>query len=81
MEWDRWCMMALIGFTTGFVGFLLHQIIARITEVGVVILFCEYTNHFARYERANTTTSKPTSLPLIIFRRGCGSLVGNGQAR
>ncbi|KAG1682671.1 Chloride channel protein A [Nymphon striatum] len=31
-EWDRWVMMGLIGFTVGFVGFLMHQFIDIIAE-------------------------------------------------
>ncbi|XP_078683930.1 chloride channel protein C-like isoform X1 [Branchiostoma floridae x Branchiostoma belcheri] len=27
LDWDRWVMMGLIGFTVGFTGFLLHQVI------------------------------------------------------
>lgn len=27
LDWDRCVMMGLIGFTVGFVGFLLHQLI------------------------------------------------------
>ncbi|XP_066289417.1 chloride channel protein D-like isoform X1 [Branchiostoma lanceolatum] len=32
LDWDRWVMMGLIGFTVGFLGFLLHQIIEIISE-------------------------------------------------
>ncbi|XP_071958229.1 chloride channel protein C-like isoform X2 [Antedon mediterranea] len=32
LEWDRWVMMALIGFSTGFIGFLLHQSIDLISD-------------------------------------------------
>ena len=27
LDWDRWLMMGLIGFSVGLLGFLLHQII------------------------------------------------------
>ena len=27
LDWDRWLMMGLIGFSVGILGFLLHQII------------------------------------------------------
>eukprot|EP00058_Branchiostoma_floridae_P008472 XP_002593960.1 hypothetical protein BRAFLDRAFT_68603 [Branchiostoma floridae] len=32
LDWDRWVMMGLIGFSVGFLGFLLHQIIEIISE-------------------------------------------------
>jgi chloride channel 7 len=32
VEWDRWVMMALIGFSIGLVGFVLHQLIATINH-------------------------------------------------
>ncbi|XP_071490057.1 chloride channel protein C-like [Diadema antillarum] len=32
LDWDRWVMMGLIGFTTGIVGFLLHQMIDLISD-------------------------------------------------
>nr|XP_039274350.1 chloride transport protein 6-like [Styela clava] len=32
LDWDRWVMMGLIGFTVGFVGFLLHQFIDLISN-------------------------------------------------
>ncbi|XP_028399217.1 chloride channel protein C-like [Dendronephthya gigantea] len=32
LDWDRWVMMGLIGFTVGFVGFLLHQLIDLIMD-------------------------------------------------
>ncbi|XP_033125254.1 chloride channel protein B-like [Anneissia japonica] len=32
LEWDRWLMMAFIGFSTGFIGFLLHQAIDLISD-------------------------------------------------
>eukprot|EP00117_Sycon_ciliatum_P020983 scpid66345/ scgid0160/ Chloride channel protein D len=31
-EWDRWVMMGMIGFCTGMVGFLLHQLIDVISD-------------------------------------------------
>merc|ERR1719244_1201336 len=31
LDWDRWVMMGLIGFTTGVTGFLLHQFIDLIS--------------------------------------------------
>ncbi len=33
LDWDRWLMMGLIGFSVGILGFLLHQIIDLISEV------------------------------------------------
>ncbi|XP_022108381.1 chloride channel protein C-like isoform X2 [Acanthaster planci] len=33
LDWDRWVMMGLIGFTTGLVGFLLHQMIGLISTL------------------------------------------------
>ncbi|XP_048583909.1 chloride channel protein D [Nematostella vectensis] len=33
LDWDRWVMMGLIGFTVGFIGFLMHQLIDVIAEV------------------------------------------------
>ena len=33
LDWDRWLMMGLIGFSVGILGFLLHQIIDLIAEV------------------------------------------------
>jgi chloride channel 7 len=33
LDWDRWLMMGLIGFSVGIIGFLLHQIIDLISEV------------------------------------------------
>jgi len=32
LDWDRWVMMGLIGFTVGIVGFLLHQFIDLISD-------------------------------------------------
>lgn len=32
LDWDRWIMMGLIGFTVGFIGFLLHQLIDVIAD-------------------------------------------------
>lgn len=32
LDWDRWLMMAIIGFSVGILGFLLHQIIDIIAE-------------------------------------------------
>lgn len=32
LDWDRWLMMGLIGFSVGILGFLLHQIIDLISE-------------------------------------------------
>lgn len=32
LDWDRWVMMALIGFSVGLVGFLLHQLIDIIAD-------------------------------------------------
>ncbi len=32
IDWDRWVVMALIGFLVGIVGFFLHQLIALISE-------------------------------------------------
>ncbi|XP_013403924.1 chloride channel protein C [Lingula anatina] len=31
-DWDRWIMMGLIGFSVGFLGFLLHQLIDLVSE-------------------------------------------------
>ncbi|XP_065836634.1 chloride channel protein C-like [Oscarella lobularis] len=33
LDWDRWIMMGLIGFSVGFVGFLLHQCIDVLSDV------------------------------------------------
>ena len=33
LDWDRWLMMGLIGFSVGLLGFLLHQIIDLISEL------------------------------------------------
>lgn len=33
LDWDRWLMMALIGFAVGFLGFLLHQFIDLFSEL------------------------------------------------
>ncbi len=33
LDWDRWLMMGMIGFSVGILGFLLHQIIDLISEV------------------------------------------------
>jgi len=32
LDWDRWLVMAIIGFSVGILGFLLHQIIDIIAE-------------------------------------------------
>ncbi|XP_071784612.1 chloride channel protein C-like isoform X1 [Asterias amurensis] len=32
LDWDRWIMMGLIGFSTGFIGFLLHQMISLVSS-------------------------------------------------
>jgi chloride channel 7 len=32
LDWDRWVMMGIIGFSVGFVGFLLHQAIDAISK-------------------------------------------------
>nr|XP_009858717.1 chloride channel protein C-like [Ciona intestinalis] len=32
LDWDRWVMMGLIGFSVGIVGFLLHQLIDLISD-------------------------------------------------
>ncbi|XP_076814080.1 chloride channel protein C-like [Clavelina lepadiformis] len=32
LDWDRWIMMGLIGFSVGIVGFLLHQFIDLISD-------------------------------------------------
>lgn len=32
LDWDRWLMMGIIGFSVGILGFLLHQIIDIISE-------------------------------------------------
>lgn len=32
LDWDRWIMMGFIGFATGFIGFLLHQLIDLISD-------------------------------------------------
>lgn len=34
-DWDQWIMMALIGFSVGFIAFLLHQIIEWLTDVRI----------------------------------------------
>ncbi|ELU14762.1 hypothetical protein CAPTEDRAFT_132493, partial [Capitella teleta] len=46
LDWDRWVMMGLIGFTVGIIGFLLHQLIDVISEVK-----WEKANHFIRFVR------------------------------
>ncbi|XP_020629537.1 chloride channel protein C-like [Orbicella faveolata] len=33
LDWDRWVMMGMIGFSVGFIGFLMHQLIDVIAEV------------------------------------------------
>ncbi|KXJ16127.1 chloride channel protein D [Exaiptasia diaphana] len=33
LDWDRWVMMGIIGFTVGFIGFLMHQLIDVIAEL------------------------------------------------
>lgn len=33
LDWDRWVMMGMIGFTVGFIGFLMHQLIDVISEI------------------------------------------------
>ncbi|XP_073241792.1 chloride channel protein C-like [Porites lutea] len=33
LDWDRWVMMGMIGFSVGFIGFLMHQLIDVISEV------------------------------------------------
>ena len=32
-QFDIWLMMGLIGFATGLIGFLLHQLIEKIADV------------------------------------------------
>ncbi|CAB4064747.1 unnamed protein product [Lepeophtheirus salmonis] len=52
LDWDRWLMMGLIGFSVGILGFLLHQIIDLISEVK-----WEKTKEFIQSQDGELTSS------------------------
>ncbi|GFR93927.1 chloride channel protein [Elysia marginata] len=76
IETDRWVMMGLIGFAVGFLGFLLHQLIERISslkwsttkeflddgKVAVGWMFCSaYSMAFAVFAAAVIVLWRPSA--------------------
>jgi chloride channel 7 len=63
LDWDRWLMMGLIGFSVGILGFLLHQIIDLISEVK-----WEQTQEYIQV-RSSTKFNYQISIRVFYFLR------------